>query len=270
MRVADDRDDPLNQEARQAFAGSITARPDVGLRHSSAEIRSQAMTEVQVQPETDAAGEVARLLRNDADEALREKAALTLGRLGTPEALDALGACSEERSPVVRRGILNGIQRIGGTSAQTFVVAFLSDPDWSIRQQAQEFLSDTGWTPASRRETALLAIAQGRMDEAIEQGPEAVDPLVDTALYVTSTESRQWAVVALSQVRSDGIVQRLEMALDSADETIAANARHALAVIRPARPQHESHQPGVRTGRQPDVDQAFAAALQSLAIIGEP
>lgn len=130
---------------------------------------------------------------------------------------------SLDQSLRVREAVLRALTKITHPSSEKVVVDLLIDADWGLRQRARDHLENSGWMPGNRRENTSWAMVQGRFDEAVKNGTEAIEPLLNAAVYVNDVEVRHWASVALTRLSSSEIVDRLH----TISETGTPNTRSA-------------------------------------------
>ena len=73
----------------------------------------------------------------DADPLVRESAVAALGALGDPSGLPAVLAACADRPPIRRRAVL-ALAPFEGPEVDAALAAALADPDWQIRQAAED------------------------------------------------------------------------------------------------------------------------------------
>ncbi len=108
--------DPLVAEAAAAAAGEITWPPDA------------RATLVDV---------LATTTRDHPDPLVREAAVAALGALGDPAGLAAILAACHDRPPIRRRAVL-ALAPFDGPEVDATLAAALTDPDWQVRQAAED------------------------------------------------------------------------------------------------------------------------------------
>lgn len=125
----------------------------------------------------DAAVEVLCVALQDGDKSIRQRAAVALGGIGAARAAEPLAAA-------------------------------LKDSEWFVRQTAAEALGKLGWEPANSEQSAVLAIAQGDWNDAVNKGRASVKPLI-AALKDSCSGVRESATKALGQIRDARAVEPL-------------------------------------------------------------
>lgn len=176
-------------------------------------------------------------LLTSADWALRQSAAVALGRLGeTAGAREVLLYDLQSDRWFVRQGAASALGRLGDGAAGTALLAALADPDWSVRQAAAEAL--------------------GRL------GPRDAVPPLREALHDADGDVRQSAAEALGHL---GASAALLHALHDADSDVRRAVVEALG-LRARAPQAEPDAPDVtaallqRLEQDPDSEVRQAAA----------
>ncbi len=74
------------------------------------------------------------------DALVRESAVAALGALGDPAGLDAILAACRDRPAVRRRAVL-ALAPFDGPAVDAALAAALDDPDWQVRQAAEDLMS---------------------------------------------------------------------------------------------------------------------------------
>lgn len=217
--------------ARECFESAVCQHPDVALRHSSYEIREASLLAIGRRREVRAIGEVSRVLRNEATEAMRELAATTLGEIGQEACVEGLQHARSDQSKRIRTVALDALQKLRFPSAERALAEFLDDEDWSLRSAAFEHLSNSGWEPGSNRHRVLRAIMQGRFDESIRYGQESEQPLINAALCFGNPEVRHWSAMTLAKIRSGRVLEGLREGLKSPHPDVRKAAEEALAIV---------------------------------------
>ena len=133
----------------------------------------------------------------DANSDVRGAAATALGRLGDPQAADALARA-------------------------------LKDPKTTVRVRAGFALRNLGWQPSTSEEQARFDIALGNPRAALRAGEAAVPPLASELNHDTSFQRRATAE-ALEGVSDPRAVNALLVATGGSDPSVRISAIYALA-----------------------------------------
>jgi len=256
--------------ARTCFQHAVCNHPDIALRHSSYEIREASLLAAGQCREGRVISEVSRILRNESNEAMRQLAAGILGEINQEACIEALQHTQSDRSEKVRRAGLQALKTITHSAAERAVVEFLDDTDWSIREVAFEYLSNTGWVPRSDRHRVLHAVMRGRFDEAIRYGEKAVETLVGAALCLGNSEVRQWAAINLARIRTRRVIEGLRAGLSSPHPEVRQAAAAALETVgnvppTPRTPAASAPTAALPKPRHREPDRAFEAACSLIA-----
>jgi HEAT repeat protein len=142
---------------------------------------------------------------NDGESAVRDGAARALGRIGSPEAVEPLTHALDDEESVVRGGAADALGDIGSPEAVEPLVRALDGGDIFVR--------------------GLAARALGRIGSL-----EAVEPLIH-ALGDKDSFVRGWAARALGRIGSPEAVEPLTHALDGGDSFVRRGAAEALGGI---------------------------------------
>jgi HEAT repeat protein len=265
---------PLKELAQATFKDAVLAHPATALRHTDLVIRNRSLETAAKHKSVSAVAEIIRLLRNESEPAVRCDAADALGNIGDESGISGLTLAVQDQSLQVRESVLRALSKITHASSKQVIVEFLNDNDWTIRQKARDYLENTGWAPSDRRESTSWAIVQGRFDEAVKGGTEAIEPLINAAVYINDSEVRHWASVALSKLNSPSVVGRLRTLAETGAPEIRNAAQNCLKQLgSPIRSQPAPAQAQVTAKKTPVSSQPlgiFDAAIKMLATIGEP
>jgi HEAT repeat protein len=169
----------------------------------------------------------------DSDSALRWTAAGALGELGDPRAVKPLAAALGDSYWEVRRIAVEALGKLGDPRAVEPLVAALKDSYWDVRWHAAAALTALGWKPADAGQRARFAIARDRFDDAVAEGPVAVEPLV-AALGDKSFSGwrrRPDAAEALGKLGDRRAVEPLAVALGECDIVLQKCAVEALGKL---------------------------------------
>ncbi|HVK09773.1 MAG TPA: HEAT repeat domain-containing protein [Gemmataceae bacterium] len=183
---------------------------------------------------------VARL--RDEDETVRCAAAITLGGLKCPEAVEPLRMLLQDPSPEVKAAAAKGLAALNAYAAPAVpeLVPLLQDQDQAVRDAAAEAIGKTGPLTAEVTETLAGGLASedtmvrartaeviGTIGPAAEESAPALVELLDDE----NDRVRAKAVKALSQIgegAADVAVPRLVRALRDPDAWVSALAAEAL------------------------------------------
>ncbi len=272
--VANANDAEIAAAALNAFEGFCIANPKVAMRHGSTFIRHEAAYLLGREKCVAAVDELARVARNDSDEALRLACVQALSSIGTVPAVAGLRGALKDSALKVRQASFEGLRAIGGTAVETAVADLLDDHDWELRQKAHVLLQTTGWTPTTREQKALWGIMNGRFDDVVSQVPEAIEPLINATLRVNDPSVRQWSATALARISSPEVRRRLRGAVASPDPKVRDAAREALRVFgdglanQPVEAPRTAPQKSSRRNASPNA--AFNAATWFMSLMGHP
>jgi HEAT repeat protein len=217
--------------ARESFQISVCQQPDVALRHTSYEIREASLIAIGQRREVRAIAEVARVLRNESTEAMRELAAKTLAEIGQEACVEGLQHARTDQSQRIRTVALDSLMDLRFPAAERAIVEYLDDEDWELRTTAFRHLSNNGWEPASNRHRVLNAIMHGRIDEAIRHGDDSIQPLINAALCFGNPEVRHWSATTLAKIRSQRVYDGLKEGLKSPHPDVRKAAEEALKIV---------------------------------------
>ncbi len=158
----------------------------------------------------------------------RERAAQTLGKIRTDEALDALlHALSDAGQEVAVRAFAVKSLAEKATPGTTKAIArALGDEAWEVRTSAAGALEQIGWKPADEAESVLFSIARRDWAGVESAGEAAVEPLVKILQYSSVGADAGRTLVALG---SPG-VEALVALVKDADQPPAAREVAATAL----------------------------------------
>jgi HEAT repeat protein len=149
----------------------------------------------------------------------RMRAAVALGEIGDPRAVEPLIAALGDENLNVRIDAAKALGKIGDPRAVEPLIAALGDENLNVRIDAAEALSKIG-VPA----VAHLIVALGNEDQRVRSGaakalgkigdPRAVEPLI-AALEDEDFWVRQSVIVALGSVSDERAVEPLIIALQA-------------------------------------------------------
>ncbi len=265
---------PLAQAAQKSFLQFAAANPKIALRHASTLIRHEAAFVLGENKVVAAIDELARIVRNDAEEVLRLVGVQSLGKIGVVECVPGLRLALQDSALKVRQDSFEALLSIGGVAVQTAVADLLEDYDWELRQRAYGLLQSTGWFPISRPQKAAFGIAEGRFDAVVTQGSEAVESLLTATLRVNDPEVRRWSAVALARIGSQDVRRKLRGALAHPSAEVRAAAAEALKAFGESSQTWLSRTAPVAAAtperRTESASSAFQAATWFLALLGHP
>ena len=261
-------DHAANTAADEVFARIVEVRPRRAMRHRNPAIRRRAIELSETSASPVAVAELGRVLKTDSQEAIRCLAAEALGQIAEPRCVNGLVAARRDLSREVRLTALTALSRISAVNAERAMTRFLNDEDWTIRQQACEFLESAGWQPQTPQERTVSAIVHDRFDEAIRHGESSSQALLHATLHGEDADTRRWAAIALQRVSDRTAREKLTASLDSPQPAVRQAAAEAIRLLWPAREMAvpadagEKHQAGQEMS-------VFAAAIRMLALAGE-
>lgn len=122
-------------------------------------------------------------LAHDSDDDVRWKAAWSLGKIGSPEALDALITGLNDDTAIVRQQSAMALGLIGREEAVTPLIEALEDEEWTVRKDAVFALGEIGDQRAVKYLIRALIdedrdVVLKAMSALIKIGTPAVDPLL--------------------------------------------------------------------------------------------
>ena len=119
-----------------------------------------------------------------------------LGELPDPRSIEPLAAMLKDADPDVRNAALGVLAKVDRDRATEFLPPLLDDPDATVCHLAGEALLRAGWQAGSPRDRARLAIAVGRYPQALNEGEDGIQLLVQR-LQNSAPAVRRQATVAL-------------------------------------------------------------------------
>jgi HEAT repeat protein len=143
-----------------------------GLRHGTAAARAVAAELLGLHGALPAAGQLAEVLRDDAEPAVRTAAARALGRLGSPAAVPGLlAALTGDAAGTVRAAAAAALGAVGDPRAVEALDAALDEPDLSVGRAAARALTrcGPGGAEAARRRAGAGGTAGEHAAEALER-----------------------------------------------------------------------------------------------------
>lgn len=175
-------------------------------------------------------------LAND-DPAIRSGAAIRLGQLRLPEAVDVLITALDDPEETVRVNVIRALGNIGDPKAIAPIVPFVGDVRPAVRMAACQALGafrDTRGVPALEKalydddESIRIVAARALSDVP---GPESLEVLLRVALRDESERIRSHVVKVVGARRAREAVPRLESALRAESDMVRANAAMTLGEI---------------------------------------
>ena len=166
---------------------------------------------------------------------VREAAAITLGKIKDPRAIEPLKTVAQDEEP-------------------------------RVREAAWKALAQIGWPPAHTRERVLRAVAFGDFKKAIAEGASAVEPLAEV-FREGDKAVRESVVLALTHIGPAGI-ESLVLALKDQNRDLRHAVAKVLAVLgwQPAQAAERALL-AMATGRY-EKAVAEGAAARDLLIVG--
>ncbi len=152
-----------------------------------------------------------------ADSGLARAAAIGLGKLGGPEALDLLLATVRDEKSLARRESIDSLAAFKDPRVVPAVAVVLRDPSHDTRVYAAQTLQKLGYTPESPADQAAYQVALGNMEVAPQFGEAALEPLC-TALKSETKGTMNMAAYALGTLGDKRAVEPLAKAMDAQDE----------------------------------------------------
>jgi HEAT repeat protein len=144
--------------------------------------------------------------------AVREAAALGLGKFMNRTAVSPLMERLRDPAPEVRAAAAEALGRTGDPVAVNAMVGLLLDPAVTVRGAASLALEKLGWHPGDDSQRVLQILAMGRTGAAAALGAEAVEPLIE--IMRTGSANKQFeAVKALGQIEDPRVKMAMVEAL---------------------------------------------------------
>ncbi len=267
VKLLGDDDARVRQEAETALGaiGEAARRPLVGALGDRSDRVSARAARALGRIGPSAIPALIRALDDERDET-RQGAVEALVEIGA-EAVDALVAALEVDSVRVRCGVLTALGQIGDRESLEHIIATLGDPEGVVRDEAAQTLMRIGAGAVPPLVEALIAdsrwVSGGAADLLTELGDPAIDGLfealggerrairwaaakvlveigADNPTIVTrlkdvmwegSSEVRQAAVRALSQIGNDAAIDVLAGAVESQETALRREAADALIAL---------------------------------------
>ena len=142
---------------------------------------------------------------NDSDSYVREQAALALGEIGNPQAVEVLIPVLNDSDSDVRWWAAYALGEIGNSQAVEALITALNHLDADVREQAALALGEIG-------------------------NPQAVEALIP-ALNDSDSGVRWWAAYALGEIGNQPTLEALITALNHSDSDVRRWAAYALSKI---------------------------------------
>jgi HEAT repeat protein len=168
---------------------------------------------------------------NHKDPETRRAAADALGEIRAVEAVEKLQAACSDSSEAVQVAAVTALGRIGGLKAAAALrLALDGSSRKGVKEAAGGALDKIEVTPTSAHERATLAVLKGDFTAALQEGSQAVMPLLE-ALASRDPGCRALAAQTLASLGSPDTVKPLARALRDVDRTVQAAAATALAAV---------------------------------------
>ncbi|MDD1698067.1 MAG: HEAT repeat domain-containing protein [Methanoregula sp.] len=235
IRLLDHRDVDIQWQSADALGslGSIATLPLIAtLNHRKTAVRIGAIEALGTIRDQRSQKPLISLLEQDGDAEVRWVAALALGSLGSPEAIN----------PLVRA---------------------LKDPDRYVRYGAAQALQSLDWVPKTDTERAYYAIAFQDWKHVVQIGPGASGPLIET-LRDQNASTRAEIVEVLGEIGDTPSQRACELVLKDPSSTVrwkAILAAQKCGVPVTHLPRGLSKRP--RSGQNP-----WAAAILNFLFLG--
>jgi len=199
----------------------------------SPDLQLAAAAQVGVESVGQAAVDQLRAVLNVPDQQVRSAAAISLGVIGTPEALDAVTPALSDRSSQVRRNAAEGLGRSGNPAAIALLLPLLSDPDGTVAATVSNSLHELGQPAVSSLVSALAptdlqATKSFFASQALaEDGEEAVPALIRASANAPVNQ-KVWIAVTLGAMHNPEVVPTLQILASDKSKTVAWAANQAL------------------------------------------
>jgi len=174
-----------------------------------------------------------RVLREDPEPEVREAAALALSDHREQEVLDALIAALTDPAAEVRSAAVDGLRRVGDSSAIPALAPLLKAADVGLRSRVAQALKMLAWQPEEPDQEADFLVALGDLSRAAILGKAAVGALAKV-LEDSAYQRRVVAVNRLAEIGDPSAIPPLITALrdtESVVRTAAANALGRLGAL---------------------------------------
>jgi HEAT repeat protein len=116
-----------------------------------------------------------------------------LGELPDPRSFLPLANLLRDSDTEVRKAILGVLMKVDRNRAIELLPSLLDDPDFNVCHLAGEALFQAGWQATTARDRARLAIALGRYPQALNEGEEGIQLLLNRLKDTEPTARRQVA-----------------------------------------------------------------------------
>jgi len=171
------------------------------------------------------------------DPAVVLEAALALGHLPTPAAVEGLMATTNHPSKLIRAQAIESLARMGNAKAIPVFIQRLGDPDASVRAQAAQALVRL---PDSKAVPALLKAAKDADEDVVRGATKALAELADprsvatlrTLLHHAQAEIRAFAAKGLGHLGDPASVEDLIAAARDSEADVRLYAISALRNFR--------------------------------------
>ncbi len=152
------------------------------------------------------------------DDFLRERAAEALGKIGDAQTVPALLASLKDPDWPVRRNAAQALGRIADARAAEPLLRALLDRQQEVRDAALEAFENMGGDPQGPEQRALLKVGKCKFQEALAEGPAALEPLVAALWFHADDEHGPDVAAALGSMGDARAVKPLFDLLQVADE----------------------------------------------------
>jgi len=180
--------------------------------------RIEALKRLGTSREPSAISAVTSLLRDPVAD-VRVAAAEIASEWRDEAGLRALATAANDSEPAVREAAVNGLRKLGHSSAIPVITPLLCDVNAGVRALAARTLDQLGWTPANDAQAALQLIALGKWAKAVACGPVAVDLLLALLGDAAATVRRE-VVEALSAFPQPRVAEALAPMLSDSDSAV--------------------------------------------------
>lgn len=182
-------------------------------------------------------------LKDDEDNSVRCAAIGSLGEIGDPSAIDALGVCLKDPDKTIRIYAVGALGKIHDPLVIVHMLSVISDKNKAVRLIASHYLAEYGSSADLDLFIAMLKERPDNPDPLSREfaacklrsigDPRGVEPLIN-ALKDSAAIVRVAAALSLGQIGDDRAVQPLADALKDKDEEVRIAAGWASKRIRPA------------------------------------
>jgi HEAT repeat protein len=168
-----------------------------------------------------------RVLREDSEPAVREAAALALSEHREQEVVDALIAALTDPVADVRSAAVDGLRRVGDSSAIPALAPLLKAADAGLRSRVAQALKMLAWQPEEPEQEADFLVALGDLSRAAILGKAAVGALAKV-LEDSAYQRRVVAVNRLAEIGDPSAIPPLIAALRDTESVVRTAAANAL------------------------------------------